>query len=236
MTAASARALGLAIPPDLVALAFCGTGAVYTVDRLRDLDRDRATAPRRSAFVARHRRGLTALAAAAGLTAAALALRAGPAVAVLAAVVGGLGLLHRRLKHRAWAKPLYLTASWTAVTAGLPVVAARPGAVGVPAAFAVTGVVALTVLANVVLSSLRDAEGAPARLGRRPALALAAGVLAPAAALAWTAGPGPRSLLPLPAAMAVAVAGFRPGERYGLWVVDGALLLGALAALALAAG
>jgi hypothetical protein len=33
--------------------------------------------------------------------------------------------------------------------------------------------------------------------------------------------------------MACAVAAFRPGERYGAVVVDGALLVGALGALAL---
>jgi hypothetical protein len=32
--------------------------------------------------------------------------------------------------------------------------------------------------------------------------------------------------------LAPAVAGFRPGERFGAWAVDGALLAGAAAALA----
>lgn len=216
----------------LAALALCGTAAVYAVDRLRDLERDRATAPERSAFVARHRRGLTALAAGAAFAAGGLALREGPVVSAVAAGVAALGLAHRRLKHHLWAKPVYLTGAWTAVTVGLP------AAVGAPApgrAVAVAAVVAPTVLANVVLSNLRDGEGAAGRLGGRRARALAAGLLVPAAAVAWAAGPGPRSLLPLPAAMALAVAGFRPGERYGLWAVDGALLAGAALALALPA-
>jgi hypothetical protein len=115
-------------------------------------------------------------------------------------------------------------------TAGAASEARAPdlGAVGT-----VVAVVAPTILANVVLSNLRDREGAAGRLGRPRARALAAGLLVPAVAAAWSGGPGPRGLLPLPVAMALAVAAFRPGERYGLWAVDGALLGGALLALAL---
>jgi hypothetical protein len=39
-----------------------------------------------------------------------------------------------------------------------------------------------------------------------------------------------RALVALPLAMGAAVAAFRPGERYGALVVDGALLVGGLAA------
>ena len=62
LTAAAARALGLAPAPALLGLAFGGTLAVYVIDRVRDLPRDRVTAPERAAFVARHRRALLALA------------------------------------------------------------------------------------------------------------------------------------------------------------------------------
>jgi hypothetical protein len=41
-----------------------------------------------------------------------------------------------------------------------------------------------------------------------------------------------RPLAALPIAMGVALLGFRPSERYGAGVVDGALLVGALLALA----
>ena len=229
LLAAAGRAMGIDPSPTLVALVFCGTSCVYTLDRLRDLARDRLTAPERSAFVARHRRALQGVAAASGLLAVALALGSPPGVAVAAGFVGLLGLLHRRLKHGPWAKPFYLTGAWTAVAVGLPLAAGGRGRAAAP----VAAVVALTLLANVLLSSLRDGEGAAARLGRRRSQGLALLLLAAAGLLAAAAGPGPRSLLALPTAMAAAAAGFRPGERYGLWVVDGALLVGALVALAL---
>ena len=47
-------------------------------------------------------------------------------------------------------------------------------------------------------------------------------------------GPAPiRSLAVIPAAQALVLGLFQPGERYGLIVVDGALLVGAICALAL---
>jgi len=51
LTAAASRALGLDPEPGLLVFAFGGTLAVYVIDRLRDLPRDRSTAPARAAFV-----------------------------------------------------------------------------------------------------------------------------------------------------------------------------------------
>jgi hypothetical protein len=228
LLAASARALGLAPDGVLIALAFFGTLVVYTVDRIRDLGRDQATAPRRTAFVERHGPELTALAIASAGVAVVLAGVAGLHAVAVAAVVLALGLAHRRLKRRIWAKPLYLTLSWTAVTVGLPWTS-DPGA---RHAAPVTAVVSMTILANVILSNLKDGEGAAARLGRRHALGVAAAVLAGALAVALLSAPPVHRLTWLPVSMGLAVAGFRPGERYGGIVVDGALLAGALLALA----
>jgi len=165
----------------------------------------------------------------AGLAAAGLGIRLGARVLALAAAVALLGLWHRRLKHRGGLKPLYLTAAWTAVAVGLPMTR-QPGAEGaLPVATAVAG----AVLSNVVLSSARDGEGAVGRLGPGQTRVVAALPLFPAALAALLGPPAARSLLALPVATAAAVVGFRPSERYGAWVVDGALLVGALAALLL---
>jgi hypothetical protein len=231
---ASGRALGVAVPAPVAALSFCGTFSVYTIDRLRDLARDRETSPLRTAFV-QARRGPLGVAAALSLAAAAgLGVALGPPVVLVCAAVLALGLLHRRLKRFALAKPVYLTLSWTAVAVGLPLAAAQGArsAVGGAGPGAVALVVAGTVLANVILSNLRDGEGLAVRLGRRRALALACVPLAAAAAVAALGPPALRALAWLPATTALAVALFRPGERYGMGVVDGALLLGALLALA----
>jgi 4-hydroxybenzoate polyprenyltransferase len=227
LTAAGARATGVAATPALLGLAFGGTLAVYVMDRVWDLERDRTTAPARAAFVARWRRPLLGLGALGAGAAAAAGLTLGPRTLALAALVGALGLAHRRLKRFAAAKPVYLTFAWTAVPVGLPA-AADPGARHVGWAALVVGA---SVLANVMLSNLRDGEALAGRLGRRRTLGAASAVLAAGLVAALLAPAPVRPLAALPLAMAAAVAGFRPSERYGALVVDGALLAGALAAL-----
>ncbi len=229
MTAAGSEALGVAPAPALLGLAFGGTLVVYVVDRLRDLERDRVSAPARAAFVARHRALLLALASGGGALAAGCALTLRPRALLITALVAALGLAHRRLKHHLLVKPAYLTFAWTAVPVGLPA-AEDPGAQHVaPAAF----VVGAAVLANVALSNLRDGEGFAARLGRRRTFAVTAVVLLGGFAGALLAPAPVRPLAALPLAMGVALLGFRPSERYGAGVVDGALLVGALVALLL---
>jgi hypothetical protein len=228
LTAAAIRALGLAPAPALIGLALGGTLAVYVIDRVRDLPRDRVTAPERAAFVTRHRGALLALAGLGAGVAGFASFALGPRSLVLAAAVGALGLAHRRLKRFAAAKPVYLTFAWTAVPVGLPA-ASDPAAAHVGWVAAIVGA---TVLANVVLSNLRDREALAGRLGARRALPLA-GASALAGLAAALLGPAPvRPLAALPLAMAAAVLGFRPTERYGALCVDGALLAGALLALA----
>jgi 4-hydroxybenzoate polyprenyltransferase len=228
LTAAAARALGLAPEPALLGIAFGGTLAVYVIDRVRDLPRDRVTAPERAAFVARHRRALVGLAGLGAGGAAFASLVLGPRPLLLAAGVGALGLAHRRLKRIAAAKPLYLTFAWTAVPVGLPAVA-EPGAQHVGW---VATIVGAAVLANVVLSNLRDREALAGRLGAKRALPLAGGIALGGLAAALSGPAAVRPLAALPFAMAAAVLGFRPTERYGALYVDGALLAGALLALA----
>ena len=227
LTAAGARSLGLEPAPALLGLAFGGTLLVYVVDRLRDLERDRASAPARAAFVERNRVLLLALAGSGGALAAGCAFTLRPEALLLTAAVAVLGFAHRRLKGWLLVKPAYLTFAWTAVPIGLPAAQDSAASHVGPAAF----VVGATVLANVALSNLRDGEGLAARLGRQRTLALAAGILLAGLVAALVAPAPVRPLAALPIAMGIAVVGFRPTERYGAAVVDGALLVGALAAL-----
>ncbi len=91
-------------------------------------------------------------------------------------------------------------------------------------------VVFACVLANIALSNLRDREGLAARLGPQRTLAVASAILLAGLGAALLAPAPVRALAALPVAMGLAVAGFRPTERCGGLVVDGALLVGAFAA------
>jgi 4-hydroxybenzoate polyprenyltransferase len=231
LAAAASRALGVPPAPAVLGLAFGGTLVIYVLDRLRDLARDRSSSPARAAFVAAHRPALVALAGLGGALAAGSALALRPRAWLLALLVGALGFAHRRLKRVWFVKPVYLTFAWTAVPVGLTA-AQDPAAEHVGA---VAAVVSASVLANVALSNLRDGEGIAGRLGTRRTLGVAGAILAGGLAVALLSPPPVRPLAALPFAMGAAVLGFRPGERYGALVVDGALLAGAFGALALAA-
>src|SRR5215468_5856893 len=69
LAAASSRSFGARPRVALLAFVFAGTLAVYSVDRLRDVARDRLTAPVRSVWVERHRKGFAGMAAIAALLA-----------------------------------------------------------------------------------------------------------------------------------------------------------------------
>lgn len=226
---AAAVSRGLGVPPDAraLALAAMGTLVVYNVDRLRDVERDRATTPDRTAFVERHRAGLVALTAAAAIASAGLALAAGPRAIALLVPALVAGLLHRRLKHYALAKPIYVVASWLLVVVGLPwVLASEPRHTGWTLA-----TVGAAILANAIASNVRDREAGATLIGPSRALAIARVVAALGVVTAVLAPPPLPPLAALPAAVFVVLLPFRPTERYGLVVVDGALLAGALLTL-----
>lgn len=224
-------ALGAAPDPRVVTLAFAGTFAVYGVDRVRDHARDAERAPVRSAFVRRNRRLLAACIAVSGAIAAACALALGPRTVVLAGVAGAIGLLHRRLKERILFKAGYITAVWLIVVVGLPALAATPAATTLMWICALIGP---SLLANAIAFNVRDQEALVARLGRRRALAIAITWAAFPLLLACFAPRDQRPLAAIPLATLLALLGFRSDERYAHVVVDGALLVGAVAACGLA--
>lgn len=226
LSAAAALAMGARPDPWAVTVAVAGTLAVYNVDRLRDLERDRDTLPRRSAFVAAHSRSLAGLAAGAAALGALGAAVLGPGCVLLLTPVLALGLLHRRLKHIPFTKSVYVTAAWLAVVVGLPALAAeRARSVGWVAAL-----LGCALFANAVASSARDVEAAAARFGAGPVFQVARAVAALGALLGLAAPPPVRPLMLVPVATLATLIPFRGGERYGLLVVDGALLAAAAAA------
>lgn len=222
-------ALALPVHPALLVFVFTGTFVVYACDRLRDVERDRTTTPRRAAFVVRHRPLLLGATAVATVVVLACVPALGP-WALLPAAIGAIpGLLHRRLKHFAW-KPAYITTAWVAVTVGLPVAASARGAEAARVGW-LGAVQGLTLLANVLASGVRDHEGLAARIGSPRALGVARTAAAAGVVVALSAPAPLPALAALPLATLAVLLGFRPDERYGLVVVDGALVAGAAATL-----
>jgi 4-hydroxybenzoate polyprenyltransferase len=228
LSAAAGRALGVPPGPGPLLVAFGGTLAIYNLDRLRDLARDRGPAPERSAFVARHHTVVIALCAAGAALGAAGAWLAGARTWLLLAAALPLALGHRRLKHVWSAKALYVTTVWVAIVVGVPALAAQ--AEPRETAWA-AGLVGLAIFGNAIASNVRDREAAAAVFGGDAALRVARTAAAVATCAAFFAPPTLRPLGWVGIATLAALLGYRPGERYGLAVVDGALLLGALTAL-----
>lgn len=231
LTTAHARllapALGEVDRAGLVALVFAGTAIVYGIDRLRDVDRDRAKWPDRSAFASRHAGGLKVMVAVAGLLAAAGASTQPPPVWVLCFGIGAMGLAHRRLKTHGALKLAYLTLAWWTITLGLPWLRARaevPFALALPVACSS----ACALAANMLVSNDPTEPKQPSA-ARRAAMAVAALGIAVAA----TAPGRAAAMACIPAAQLAAVALRRANERERLWLVDGSLGVGALVALAL---
>jgi hypothetical protein len=208
-----------------LALAGAGTFLVYNVDRLRDLTRDRGSSPARTAFVERNQRVLIGLCVAAALTSALCAWSQPPWAWLLLGIAFGLGIFHRRLKGHPAFGILYVALAWVIVVVGLPVVQGPPGS-HLGADIALTAAtLGFVIAANLVGSELREAEPGPSTDTRlKTARFLALGGLL----VSWMA---PDPLLPIALANLVALLFFRPSERYGLGVLDGAILAGALIGL-----
>jgi hypothetical protein len=230
LAAAVGHALAGGTLPGPLLLAFGGTLAIYNLDRLRDLARDRVTAPARSAFVERHRGVLMALGGGGAALGAAGALLSGPQALVPLALALPLALAHRRLKRLWMAKALYVTLAWLLVVVGVPA-AAAPRAPGLArAAFAAAAILGPAILANAIASNVRDAEAAAAVFGGGRVLFAARWIAASSLGAALLAPPALQPLGLVGVATLAALVGFRPGERFGLGVVDGALILGGLGA------
>jgi len=223
LVAAAGAAIGTGHPP--VALALAGTWVVYNVDRLRDLERDRTAWPLRTRFVEENRATLVVLTACIAVAAVALGIYQGTATVALCAAVGGLGLLHRRLKGNVAAESAYVTGAWLAVGIGLPALAGPlpPGSASLLPW--VAGVFAGTLAANALASTLCDS---PSTAGHQSAVLWAAGLgIVASAGVAWAAPETLRPLIAVPAAQAFVLLFFRRDERYALGGLDGGLGLGA---------
>ncbi len=236
-------------------LVVAGAFIIYSLDRLRDIERDIRTSPLRTAFVQTHRTILVAATGLAGLVLL-LGLAGAPARTILlCTAIGGVGFFHRRLKGRAMLKTVYVSVAWTLGLIGLPVSAA-PQTIRFESAAGLALILLATLFANLIASNLRDDEtealrDQPTRALWIARLAALSGVaiallfsqlesqLGPERGLALGLVPGPeqgaaRAIFPavwIPVAELLALVRFRPTERYGHSIVDGALLFGALATL-----
>lgn len=228
LSAVASLALGAPDPLHWAGLAGTGTFIIYSLDRLRDTAQDRSTSPQRTAFIEGHRRALVGAVGIAALAFGAMLLHAPRSIALLCAGIGLVGLWHRRLKGAAVWNVLYVALAWVAACVGMPWIAAGRPSTGPW----VAGLLFAILIANLIASGLRDDEGALISHARaRTGLRIATGAALLALGLAWIA---PARIAPIgwiALAEVLAVQGFRDSERYGLLVVDGALLLGSVAAV-----
>ena len=212
-------------------LAACGAIVVYGIDRLRDTDRDRRTSPRRTAFVERYARVLAALVGGAAIGVAVTLVLLPVRITGLALTIGLVGLLHRRLKVWAAIKTLYVSAAWVAIGVGIPwLIRGGEGVAWLVCIFFAS------LTANLIASNLRDDEAQLLRGRPGSVLAVARLCAATGLALALAAPAAQWPLLWIPLCELAALVGYRASERYGHLAVDGALLVGALLALAHFAG
>jgi len=226
LVAASSRAMGTAVRPEAVGLAFAGTLVVYNVDRLRDLHRDQFASPDRSAFVEEHEGRLIALTCAAAIASLCLLVSAGWRAGLLLLPIFAAGLLHRRIKRFENLKILYVAAAWTCVGFGLPA-ALAPDAQSL---HWVAPILALTMVANVIAFNVRDEAAGVERVRRPYALQIAHACTILAAGLGVLAPYPADALIAIPLATLLALVAYRPKERFSPLFVDGALLVGSLAA------
>jgi hypothetical protein len=226
-------AAGRALASPEVPLVACGAFLIYNVDRLRDLARDHPGSPGRTAFVLRHRPWLVGATGVVGLVLIALLATAPARSIALCLAVGAIGFMHRRLKQDVRVKIAYVAGAWTAACVGLPWLARRGEGGASVGLFGWSILFVGTALAaNLIASNLRDAKRSAAGWSPKTGILVARTAAIAAAALACVAPEGIAKLAWIPAAEAVALCFFRPSERFGHLAVDGALLLGALLAIA----
>ena len=223
-------ALGVSDPASWAFLAGSGTFIIYSLDRLRDLDRDRAISPLRTAFVRRNRQRLYAAVCIAAIGFVATLLLAPPSIILLCLAIGLVGLFHRRLKQAAALKTAYVSLAWVAGCVGIPWLASGHASGGPW----IAGILLASLAANLIASNLRDGRGEAREPTDRgdtaQVLWLARGMAVLAITIALISPAALRALVWIPICEGLTLARFRPTERYGQIAVDGGLLVGALLA------
>jgi hypothetical protein len=202
-----------------------GTFVVYNLDRLRDVDRDRSVSPLRTAFVLRNRRSLYAAVGIVSIGSATLLLTAPLPILLLCMLIGGVGLLHRRLKAVSALKAVYVSLAWVAACVGIPWIASGRYDAGLW----VAGILLASLAANLIASNLPDEEAEFVHHSAMLSLRAARGMALLAIGITFAAPAPLRPLVWIPVCEGLVLATFRPTERYGHVAVDGALLIGALA-------
>lgn len=234
LTAAATLALELPLLLSVIVLAISGTLVVYNIDRLRDLEYDRPHAPRRSAFIDRHRKRLGLLIILAAMVSGICALQLAPAAWGLCAGVLALGLMHLRLKHIRGIKTLYLTLAWLAVVLGLPLLGSGSTAAA-PSLYWIILIMGCAIASNLLASDFarRIPDESRRRIDDRSRIGSAIVIAGLGVGTALVGPDALRSLVFIPLAELLLLCRFREGEHYALVVIDGALFAGACGAIML---
>jgi 4-hydroxybenzoate polyprenyltransferase len=157
--------LDLAAPMAAVMVG-CVTFTIYGYDRVIDLEADELAASRRTAFVRRHRRTLSGLAAVAYGAAVAIAALGGPLATALVLFPGAVWILYavdwapewfgsvRRLKDLVVVGSLFVAVAWGVTVVLAPVAVA--GAAITPTVWVLVGYFAVGTFVGAEVSNVRD--------------------------------------------------------------------------------
>ena len=164
------------------------------------------------------------------LPAAILGLRLPTAAITILAGVCALALVHARLRHLPWAKPVYITVAWIGVVIGVPWVLRGSGPI--PVALAP---LALAVVANVLACDAVDREAEAAQIDPHRVWWLAR-ILALTGVVVALMSPGAEAIAAVPAMLVLALIPWPVSRRWVERGLDGALMAGALLAALITGG
>lgn len=202
---AASRGMGVWAGPELLAVTALGTLAVYGFDRW---------------IVRRNSRPWWLLF---GIAAVVVGMQLPPSAIRILGGVCALALVHHWLREVPWFKPVYIALAWLGVVVGLPWVIRGEGPI--PAAALP---IALAIVANVLACDAVDREAEAAQIGPGRVWWIGRVVAGVGVIVGW---PEPAAVVP--AAMLIAMVRWPASRWWAEWVLDGALLVGGVVAIAL---
>ncbi len=209
------------IPINKVLLVFFGTLLIYNIDHLKDIKSDKVTNPERTDFIEKNKSLLKAIVVVSLLASTYLLFQIGIYKTLILIPAFFIGIFHWKLKKNKVFSILYITLSWTVVVTIFPLMGefySRKDLV------LLTTIFGLVFMANA--SVFVASEHGSKTVGR--AVISSKIIVVIALVIALLLSTEMRPLAFIPALTLIALIYYKPDERYNLFIMDGALLVGGL--------